>query len=86
MTIIFNLYIRTTVRYELGTNAAICLQFFRRQKRRKTTEMRKQEIEDSPSVLAKKCERMAKAIQKAKYLIVYTGAGISTAANIPDYR
>ena len=57
-----------------------------RHKKRKTTEMRKQEIEDSPTVLAKKCERMAKAIQKAKYLIVYTGAGISTAANIPDYR
>ena len=58
----------------------------KRHKRRKTTELRKQEIEDSPTVLAKKCDRMAKAIQKAKYLIVYTGAGISTAANIPDYR
>ena len=79
-------YINTSCSYIPITNSAICLQFFRRQKRRKTTEMRKQEIEDSPSVLAKKCERMAKAIQKAKYLIVYTGAGISTAANIPDYR
>lgn len=58
----------------------------KRHKKRKTTEMRKQEIEDSPQVLAKKCDRMAKAIQKAKYLIIYTGAGISTAANIPDYR
>ena len=36
----------------------------RRHEKRKTTEMRKQEIEDSPQLLAKKCERMAKAIQK----------------------
>jgi len=58
----------------------------RRHDKRKITETRKQEIEDSPQILDKKCERMAKAIQKAKCLIVYTGAGISTAANIPDYR
>ena len=36
----------------------------RRHEKRKTTEMRKQEIEDSPQLLEKKCERMAKAIQK----------------------
>ncbi|TRY68356.1 hypothetical protein TCAL_04126 [Tigriopus californicus] len=47
---------------------------------------RKLEIEDSPEELEKKCLQMAKAIQKSKYLVVYTGAGVSTAANIPDYR
>jgi len=70
----------------LQKNPKVFDEISRRNKRRKTTELRKQEIEDSPTVLAKKCDRMAKAIQKAKYLIVYTGAGISTAANIPDYR
>ena len=70
----------------LTANPKVFDEVSRRHKRRKTTELRKQEIEDSPAVLAKKCDRMAKAIQKAKYLIVYTGAGISTAANIPDYR
>lgn len=70
----------------LTQNPKVFDEVSRRHKRRKTTELRKQEIEDSPTVLAKKCDRMAKAIQKAKYLIVYTGAGISTAANIPDYR
>lgn len=49
----------------------------RRHKKRRTTELRKQEIEESPQSLAKKCDRMAKAIQRAKYLIVYTGAGMS---------
>lgn len=49
----------------------------RRHKKRRTTELRKQEIEESPHSLAKKCDRMAKAIQRAKYLIVYTGAGPS---------
>jgi NAD+-dependent protein deacetylase sirtuin 7 len=51
--------------------------------KRQLEEDRKKEVEDSPTKLAKKCAQLSKAIQKAKYLVVYTGAGISTAANIP---
>ena len=51
--------------------------------KRQLEENRKKEIEDSPAKLNKKCAQLSKAIQKAKNLVVYTGAGISTAANIP---
>ena len=51
--------------------------------KRQIEEDRKKEIEDSPAKLDKKCAQLSKAIQKAKNLVVYTGAGISTAANIP---
>ena len=41
---------------------------------------RKKEIEDPEDVLNEKCSKLAAAIAKAKNLVVYTGAGISTAA------
>lgn len=47
---------------------------------------RKKEWEDDLDVLRSKCAKLAEAIKKSKKLVVYTGAGISTSANIPDYR
>ncbi|XP_077289990.1 sirtuin 7 [Arctopsyche grandis] len=58
---------------------------FRIQRRQETLD-RSKEIEDENVILRSKCKRLAIAIEKAKHLVVYTGAGISTAADIPDYR
>ncbi|RWS28568.1 chromatin regulatory protein sir2-like protein [Leptotrombidium deliense] len=44
------------------------------------------EYEDPEEVLDFKCKALAQIIKDAKRMIVYTGAGISTSAQIPDYR
>ncbi|XP_052070621.1 uncharacterized protein LOC127709244 [Mytilus californianus] len=54
--------------------------------RRGTLKQRVLEIEDPVEELELKCEELAEAIRHSNKVVVYTGAGISTAASIPDYR
>lgn len=60
--------------------------FLLRQEKRDKIKARLEEVEDAPEILEEKCMRLAAAISRATSLAVYTGAGISTAASIPDYR
>lgn len=66
-------------------NTCGCEHIFRIEKRKKVKE-RLQEIEDPPDLLAEKCHKLAEAVANSTNLVVYTGAGVSTAACIPDYR
>ncbi|XP_062571746.1 uncharacterized protein LOC134233761 [Saccostrea cucullata] len=55
-------------------------------KKRDAAKSRHLEVEDPEDVLQCKCQQLAQAIQASNKVVVYTGAGISTAASIPDYR
>jgi len=46
----------------------------------------KKEYFDSEEELDKKIEQLAMMIGSSEHFISFTGAGISTAAGIPDYR
>ena len=49
-------------------------------------EEQKKELLDSPEELDKKVAKVAKWIREGQHVILFTGAGISTSAGIPDFR
>jgi len=51
-----------------------------------STEEEIKEYYDSPKELERKVKVLANFIRESKYMVVYTGAGVSTSAKIPDYR
>lgn len=58
----------------------------RRDLRRTVLKRKREEVFDDADELKNKVRQLAFAVKQATYLVVYTGAGISTAASIPDYR
>lgn len=46
----------------------------------------KKEYFDSPEELDRKCDLLAQWILSSEHFVAFTGAGISTAAGIPDFR
>ncbi|XP_051939306.1 NAD-dependent protein deacetylase sirtuin-7 [Hippocampus zosterae] len=58
----------------------------KRKIRRIELKRKQEELFDTADDLKSKVWRLAAAVKQAKHLVVYTGAGISTAASIPDYR
>ncbi|XP_053561778.1 NAD-dependent protein deacetylase sirtuin-7 [Bombina bombina] len=64
----------------------LVLELQRQRQRRERLRTREQEIFDEPQLLRDKVLELAAAVREAENLVLYTGAGISTAAAIPDYR
>uniref|UniRef100_A0A182VW09 protein acetyllysine N-acetyltransferase n=1 Tax=Anopheles minimus TaxID=112268 RepID=A0A182VW09_9DIPT len=70
----------------LESQPEVVKQILERRKRNVEYKERVLETEDDPEVIERKALKLAQAIARANHLIVYTGAGISTSAQIPDYR
>ncbi|XP_036441766.1 NAD-dependent protein deacetylase sirtuin-7 [Colossoma macropomum] len=58
----------------------------KRQIRRNILKRKQEELFDDADDLRTKVKQLAEAMRQAQHAVIYTGAGISTAASIPDYR
>uniref|UniRef100_A0A336KMH8 CSON012437 protein n=1 Tax=Culicoides sonorensis TaxID=179676 RepID=A0A336KMH8_CULSO len=70
----------------LDRNSKIVKEITLRKERVASYKERAIEKEDEPDVIEQKARDMAEIIARSKHLVIYTGAGISTSAKIPDYR
>ncbi|KAG8446388.1 hypothetical protein GDO86_014010 [Hymenochirus boettgeri] len=70
----------------LGDNGDLVQDMERRKLDRERRRGRELEVLDEIDLLREKVLQLAAAVRAADHLIIYTGAGISTAAAIPDYR
>lgn len=70
----------------MANSQEIVQEIEKRSWRQEQAKRRVEEVLDPPDVLDRKTTELAEAIVRAKCLVVYTGAGVSTAASIPDYR
>ncbi|TRY54491.1 hypothetical protein DNTS_009206, partial [Danionella cerebrum] len=73
-------------RYLLQAHQDMVQELSRRQTRRCLLKRQQEEVIDDADNLKTKVKQLAEAVQHAKHMVIYTGAGISTAASIPDYR
>lgn len=60
--------------------------YLKAKQEKKLLKLRLMEVEESPESIEAKAEHLADLIKKSKHVVIYTGAGISTSASIPDYR
>lgn len=71
---------------QLDANADIVRQIVKRREHLANAKDRILEKEDPPNVIEMKARKLADVLSRAQHLVVYTGAGVSTSARIPDYR
>lgn len=70
----------------MEANVDIVRQINKRRENQANTKDRILEKEDPPDVIELKAKKLADVLSRARHLVCYTGAGISTSARIPDYR
>lgn len=70
----------------LERNSKLVKEITQRKKRVASYKERAIEKEDNPEVIEQKTRELAEIIARSRHLVIYTGAGISTSAKIPDYR
>uniref|UniRef100_A0A8C5QGN4 NAD-dependent protein deacetylase sirtuin-7 n=1 Tax=Leptobrachium leishanense TaxID=445787 RepID=A0A8C5QGN4_9ANUR len=78
---------RSTGERELLTHCGdLVRELERRRHQRERQQSREREVVDEAPALHQKVLLLAEAVRAAEYMVIYTGAGISTSAAIPDYR
>lgn len=70
----------------LESNSKLVKEITQRRKRIASYKERVIEKEDASEIIEQKAQKLAEMIATAEHLVIYTGAGISTSAKIPDYR